>query len=116
LQKGRFLICRYAFYGMIKPFYPAPVCSCIKILYMKKITSIALVMAIIAIPAIASAQDTASSKKMNRKELREKFKKATPEQKQAAREKWQNATPEQKEALRKKWKERKQPDSTGNNK
>lgn len=84
---------------------------------MKKQIKFIIAAAIFLMPIITKAQDSTSTdknKKERRKELREKWKNATPEQKEKAKEmaqkrkeKIENMTPEEKEALKEKRKEAK---------
>jgi hypothetical protein len=78
---------------------------------MKKIITLAVIGLFAALPFVSNAQVDSTKKAAVKKELKEKWKNATPEEKKAAkeamREKWKNATPEQKEAMKKRMKEAK---------
>jgi predicted Holliday junction resolvase-like endonuclease len=76
---------------------------------MKKVIALAVIGMFAALPFVSNAQVDSTRKAEAKKELKEKWKNATPEQKKAAkeamREKWKNASPEQKEAMKKRMKE-----------
>lgn len=74
---------------------------------MKKAVIILLMGIGFSIAAQAQQDSTQTNKKLTRKELREKWKNATPEQKEKLKAKYKSLTPEQKEQLKERRKNKK---------